>query len=83
MSNIILTITLSKIPEANHIKAQKAGLTDVSILLLCKYSPIRAHQNGQRINQIGQANTQTIIHMIHHRFHRLVHQNFLVHNIGR
>ena len=67
----------------NHINAQKAGLIDVSILLLCKYSPIRAHQNGQRINPIGQKNIHTIIQIIHHRFHRLVHQNFLVHNIGK
>ena len=83
MSNIILTITLSKIPEANHIKAQKAGLIDVLIVFLCKYSQIRAHQNGHRIKPIGQKNIQTSIHIMHHRFHRLVHQNFLVHSIGK
>ena len=83
MNSIILTINFSKTPDANHINAQKAGFIDLSILLFFRYSPIRAHQNGQRINPIGQANIQTIIHMMHHRFHRLVHQNFLVHNIGR
>ena len=83
MNNIILTISLSKTPEVNHMKAQKAGLIDAEMMFLCKYSPIRAHQNGHKINPIGHANIQTIIHMIHPRFHRLVHQNFLVHSIGR
>ena len=82
-SNIMLTINFSKTPEMNHIKAQKAGLIDDSKVFLCKYSPINAHQNGHRIMPIGQKNIQIIIHIIHHRFHRLVHQNFWVHNIGR
>jgi hypothetical protein len=29
MDNIMLMTNFSKIPEANHIKAQKAGLIDV------------------------------------------------------
>jgi hypothetical protein len=66
----MLTINFSKTPEMNHMKAQKAGLIDVFILLLCKYSPIKAHQNGHRIKPTGQKNIHTIIHMIHHRFHR-------------
>ena len=79
----MLATNFSNTPDKNPINAQNAGLIDVSILLLCKYSPIKAHQKGQIINPTGQANIQTIIHMIHHRFHRLVHQNFLVHNIGK
>jgi hypothetical protein len=67
----------------NHIKAQNAGFTDVSKLFLCRYSHARAQANGHKINQIGHAKIQIIIHTMHHRFPRLVHQNFLVHNIGR
>ena len=74
---------MSKTPETNHMNAQKAGLIDAVMIFLCKYSPIKAHQNGHRISPAGQKNIHTIIHMIHHRFHRLVHQNFWVHNIGR
>ena len=83
MSNMILTTSFSKIQEINHIKAQKAGLIEDFALFLCKYSPINAPANGHRINQTGHANIHIIIHIIHHRFPRLVHQNFLVHNIGK
>ena len=79
----MLTTNFSKTPEVNHIKAQKAGLIECWILFLCRYSPIKAHQNGHRIKPIGQTNIQTIIHIIHPRFPRLVHQNFLVHSIGK
>lgn len=79
----MLIMTFSKTPDTNHKKAQKAGLIDVWILFLCKYSHIKAHQNGHKINPIGQTNIPTIIHIMHHRFHRLDHQNFLVHNIGK
>ena len=65
------------------MNAQKAGLIDASMVFLCKYSHIKAHQNGHRINPTGQKNIHIIIHMMHHRFHRLVHQNFLVHSIGK
>jgi hypothetical protein len=76
INNIILTINFNKTQDANHMKAQNAGLIDEWIFLLCRYSHIKAHQNGHRINPIGQANTQMIIHATHPRFHRLVHQNF-------
>ena len=65
------------------MKAQNAGLIDDWISFLCRYSHINAHQNGHSINPIGQANIQITIHAIHPRFHRLVHQNFLVHSIGK
>ena len=71
------------IHDKNHIKAQNAGLMDFCILFWCKNSQINAHQNGHKINPKGHENIQTIIHIIHHRFHRLVHQNFLVQSIGR
>ena len=83
MNNIILTTSFNKIPEANPMKAQKAGLIDVWMLFLCRYSQINAPANGHKISQTGQANIQIIIPATHHRFHRLVHQNFLVHNMGR
>ena len=67
----------------NHKNAQKAGLIDLRISLLCKNSPIKAQANGHNIKPKGQKNIHTIIHKKHHRFHHLVHQNFLVHNIGR
>jgi hypothetical protein len=56
---------------------------DLRISFLCKNSQIKAHAKGHKINPIGQTNSQTTVHIIHHRFPRLVHQNFLVHNIGR
>ena len=62
--------------DINHKNAQNAGLIEFSILLLCKYSQIKAHQNGHKIKPIGQKNIQMSIHTMHHRFHRLVHQNF-------
>jgi hypothetical protein len=83
INKIMLTATFSIVHDKNQTKAQKAGLIDVSIVFLCKYSQIRAHQNGHRIKPIGQKNIQTSIHIMHHRFHRLVHQNFLVHSIGK
>ena len=83
INNIMLITNFSKIQDMNHINAQNAGLIAFSILFLCKYSPIRAHQKGHKISHIGHANSQIAIQMIHHRFHRLVHQNFLVHNMGR
>ena len=83
INNIILTINFNIIHDKNHIKAQNAGLIDFSILFWCKYSHIKAHQNGHKIKPIGQINIPTIIHIMHPRFHRLVHQNFLVHNMGR
>jgi hypothetical protein len=69
--------------DRNPIKAPKAGLIDFWTLFLCKYSHINAHANGHKINPIGQINIHVIIHMRHHQFHHLDHQNFLVHNIGR
>ena len=33
-------------------------------------------KNGHKIKPIGQKNIQMSIHTMHHRFHRLVHQNF-------
>ena len=83
MNNIMLITNFNKTPDMNHKKAQKAGLIEFSMLFLCKYSPIRAHQNGHRISPTGQTNIQINIHIIHPRFHRLVHQNFLVHSIGK
>ena len=79
----MLVINFSRTHDTNHINAQNAGLIEVSMLFLCKYSHIKAHANGQSINQIGHIKIQTTIHIIHHQFHRLVHQNFWVHNIGR
>ena len=70
MDNITLITNFSNIDEPNHTKAQNAGLIDVSMLLLCKYSQTNAQANGHKISQIGHANTQITIHMIHHRFHR-------------
>ena len=83
INNIILAINLSNTHDANPIKAQNAGVIDLSILWLFRYSHIRAHPKGHNINPNGQKNIHIIIHIMHHRFHRLVHQNFLVHNIGR
>lgn len=83
ISRIILIITFNIIQDINPIKAQKAGLIAFVILFLCKYSHINAHANGHKINHIGPKNIQIIIQMIHHRFHNLVHQNFLVHKMGR
>ena len=79
----MLAINFNKTQDANQIKAPKAGFMDFSILFWCKYSHINAHANGQRTSHIGQANNQIIIHIIHHLFPRLDHQNFFVHNIGR
>jgi len=79
----MLTTNFIKTPDANQTNAQKAGLIDVWILFLCKNSPIKAHQNGHITIPTGQKNIQINIHIIHHQFHRLVHQNFLVHNIGK
>ena len=79
----MLITNFSNIDEPNHTKAQNAGLIDASMLLLCKYSQINAHANGHKTNPIGQKKTQITIHIIHHRFHRLDHQNFLVHIIGK
>jgi hypothetical protein len=67
----------------NHKNAQNAGLMAFSILFLCKDSPIKAHPKGHKISPKGQKNIHIIIQIMHHRFHRLVHQNLLVHNIGR
>jgi len=83
INNIILTINFNIIHDKNHIKAQNAGLIDFSILFWCKYSHIKAHQNGHKIKPKGHENIQIIIHIIHHRFHRLVPQYFLVQSIGR
>ena len=83
MNNIILTTNFNKIHDTNHKKAQKAGLIHFSILFLFIYSQIKAQMNGHRIKPTGQTNNHKIIHIIHHRFQYLVHQNFLVHNIGR
>ena len=83
INNIILTINFSQILDKNPIKAQKAGLIDFWICLLCKYSHTNAQANGHKINPIGQINVHVIIHMIHHQFHHLDHQNFLVHSIGK
>ena len=79
----MLVINFSRTHDTNHINAQNAGLIDAWILFLCKYSPIRAHANGHMISHIGQANNHINIHAMHHRFHRSVHQNFLVPSIGR
>ena len=83
MNNIMLTTNFSKIHDVNHMKAQNAGLIAFSTLFLCKNSPIKAHPKGHKISPKGQKKAHIIIHIIHHRFHRLVHQNFLVHSIGR
>ena len=79
----MLAINFNKTPDRNQINAQNAGLIDFFILFLCKNSPINAHANGHKINQMGHANSHITIHTIHHQFHRLDHQNFLVHTIGR
>ena len=83
MNNIILTINFNIIHDRNHINAQNAGLIDFCMFFLCRNSHISAHQNGHKIKPNGQENIQITIQIIHHRFHRLLHQNFLVHNIGR
>jgi hypothetical protein len=80
---MILVIIFSNVHDKNHINAPKAGLIDFCILFWRKNSPTNAQANGHKINHTGQANNQIIIHMMHHRFHRLDHQNFLVHSIGR
>lgn len=79
----MLAISFNKTQDTNPIKAQNAGLIEFFISLLCKYSHINAHANGPKTRPIGQANSQITIHTIHHRFHRLDHQNFFVHSIGK
>ena len=80
---MILAISFNNTQETNPIKAQNAGFIDFFKLFWCRYSPIRAHANGHRINPTGHANNHIIIHMIHPQFHRLDHPNFLVHSMGR
>jgi len=79
----MLAITFNKVHDKNQINAPNAGLIDFCKLFWRKNSPTKAHANGHRISPIGQANNQIIIHTIHHQFHRLDHQNFFVHNIGK
>jgi hypothetical protein len=83
MNNIILTTNFNTIHDTKPIKAQKAGFVDFCISNLCIYSPIKAQTKGHKINPKGKKNIHIIIPKIHHRFHRLVHQNFLVHSIGK
>ena len=83
MSNIILIINFRNIHDTKPTNVQNAGLIAFLISLLCKNSPINDHANGHKIKPNGPKNNQTIIHIRHHRFHHFVHQNFLVHNIGK
>ena len=73
----------NKVHHKNPINAQNAGLIDLCRFFFCKYSQIRAHKKGQNIIQRIPKNNHKIIHIIHHRFHRFDHQNFLVPSIGR
>ena len=79
----MLAINFNKTQDTNQRNAPNAGLIDFSISVWCKYSQIKAQANGQSIKPTGQANNHTTIHIIHHQFHHLDHQNFLVHNIGK
>lgn len=79
----MLIASFNKIDEINQMNAQNAGLIDASKFCLCKYSHIKAQANGHKIRPNGQKNIHIIIHVIHHRFPRLVHQNFLVQIMGR
>jgi hypothetical protein len=83
INKIMLTATFSIVHDKNQTKAQKAGLIHFLNDFLCKYSHMRAHKNGQSINHKGHTNSHTIIHIIHHMFPRLDHQNFLVQKIGK
>lgn len=79
----MLTATFNIVQDKNQINAQRAGLIHFCSDFLCRYSHIRAHKKGQNINHKGHRNNPTIIHIIHHRFHHLDHQNFLVQKMGR
>ena len=72
----MLAINFNITHDKNHTKAPNAGLIDFWILLLCKYSPTKAHANGQRINPTGPANNHITIHITHHQFHHLDPPNF-------
>lgn len=80
---ITLAISFNNIQDTNQTNAPNAGFIDFCISFWCKYSQIKAPANGHNINPAGQANSHIIIPIIHHRFHRLDHPNFLVHNIGK
>ncbi len=79
----MLAINFRMVHDKNHINAQNAGLKHFSKTFLCIYSHINAQMKGHVINQIGHKNNHIIIPIIHHRFPRFVHQNFLVHRMGR
>ena len=83
INKIMLTATFNIVHDKNQIKAQKAGLIHFLNDFLYKYSHIRAHKKGQNIIQKAHVNNQIIIHIIHQKFPRFDHQNFLVHKIGK
>jgi hypothetical protein len=80
---MILTSSLSNIPERKPNNAPCADLRDFFRSFWKRYSPRKAPTNGPIITPQGPANSPSIIPRIHPHFPRLVPQNFLAPRRGR